>query len=421
MNEFRVPADWRSWVNVPPDHPFSLQNLPYGVFDEGGKARVGVAIGDWVLDLALLHDAGLLDGPDYYRADALNPLMASGRSEWTRVRRTVAELLRDTNSTLRDEARLRDRALIPQAALKMRLPVRIGAFVDFYSSEHHASNVGRMFRDPSKPLLPNWKHLPVGYNGRASSVVVSGTPIRRPLGQTVTSSEGPPVFGPSRQLDFELEVGFFTGRENPLGKMLHIQDADDYLFGLVLVNDWSARDLQRWEYQPLGPFLAKSFATSVSPWVVPMDALAPFRVTGPAQDPPVLPYLQSTGPDHYDVHLEVALRSERMTADQTICRTNLRHLYWSMAQQLAHQGSNGTNVQVGDLYATGTISGPDEGSFGCMLEIAWRGERPVRLEETGEERSFLADGDEVAMSGWAQGEGFRVGFGEVRNRVTPAE
>ena len=422
MKTFVVPGDWRSWVPVAPESHFPIQNLPYGIFStrDGRPARVGVAIGEFILDTGLLHDAGLLDGPDVFRADTLNPLMSLGRGAWTALRQRLAELLRDSEPVLRDDERLRARVLVPMADATLHMPVHIGAFVDFYSSEQHASNVGRMFRDPERPLLPNWKHLPVGYNGRASSVVGSGTDVIRPCGQTVTSNDGPPSFGPSKQLDFELEVGFFTGADNPLGDTVAEDQVDDFVFGLVLVNDWSARDVQRWEYAPLGPFLAKSFATSISPWVVPVDALLPFRVPGPEQDPTPLPHLQTALPWHFDVQLEVAIQTERATKPQRVCRTNFRHMYWSLAQQLLHQASNGTNVQVGDLYASGTISGPDPDSYGSMLELAWRGERPIAIEETGETRVFIHDGDRVLMSGWAQGAGFRVGFGELCNRVAPA-
>lgn len=420
MNEHVVPADRRSWVPYGPQCEFPIQNLPYGVFSTATtpEPRVGVAIGDRILDLSVLYDAAFLPGPDVYRQGSLNGLMAQGRGFWTELRGCLAELLDASCSRLRDDDILSTAAFTAMSEARLHRPVAIGAFVDFYSSEQHASNVGRMFRDPNNPLLPNWKHLPVGYNGRASSVVVSGTPIRRPNGQTVRSADGPPSFGPSRQLDFELELGFYAGRENPLGEPLAIQEAGEFIFGFSLVNDWSARDVQRWEYAPLGPFLAKTFATTVSPWVVPSDALAPFRIAGPEQAPAPLPYLRTHEPWHFDLSLEVAL--EVGGARYPISASNSRYLYWSFAQQLAHQGVNGTNVQVGDLYASGTISGEAPGSYGSMLELAWRGERPMLLGESGETRVFLNDGDDVVMTGFGQGDGFRVGFGDCRGRVLPA-
>ena len=290
--------------------------------------------------------------------------------------------------------------------------------MDFYSSEQHATNVGSMFR-PDAPLKPNWKHLPVGYNGRASSVVVSGTPIHRPMGQTLPGQATEPVFGPSKNLDFELEVGFFCGAENAMGTRVSTAEADDYIFGIVLVNDWSARDIQRWEYEPLGPFLAKTFATTISPWVVTMAALDEFRIAGPEQDPPVFDYLKYDKPWRLNLELEVYLQTSQMSRPQRISRTNFQNMYWNMAQQLAHQTVNGTNVQVGDLYASGTVSGDAPDSYGSMLELAWRGERPLTMEETGEERKFLQDGDTVTMTGYCQAEGYRIGFGEAVGTIVP--
>jgi fumarylacetoacetase len=410
----------KSWVEVSEDSHFPIQNIPYGVFCRKGETpRVAARIGDCVLDLVEIHAAGLLPGPSVYDAPYLNDFMALGRSSWLDVRASLADLLREGESTLRDDSELRARAVIPVNEVQMHLPVKIGAYVDFYSSEQHATNVGSMFR-PDAPLKPNWKHLPVGYNGRASSVVVSGTPIKRPMGQTAPGQATEPVYGPSKNLDFELEVGFFTGAENPLGSQVSTAKADDFIFGLVLVNDWSARDIQRWEYEPLGPFLAKTFATTISPWVVPMAALDPFRIIGPMQDPPVLDYLKYERPWRLNIELEVLLQTEKMTNPQVISQTNFRNMYWNMAQQLAHQTVNGTNVQVGDLYASGTVSGDQPGTYGSMLELAWRGERPLVIEESGEERKFLQDGDTVTLTGYCQGDGYRVGFGEASGRIMPA-
>lgn len=410
----------RSWVEVAADSHFPIQNLPYGVFStDDAEPRVGVRIGDFVLDLVALHDAGLLPGANVYDRPLINDLMALGPRAWQEVRNAITDIMRESEPTLRDDDELRSATLIPVSQVKMHLPVRIGAFVDFYSSEQHATNVGSMFR-PDAPLMPNWKHLPVGYNGRASSVVVSGTPIKRPHGQTAPGQTTEPIFGPSKNLDFELEVGFFTGTENPLGNQVPTSRAADFIFGLVLVNDWSARDIQRWEYQPLGPFLAKSFATTISPWVVTMAALDPFRIPGPDQDPPVLDYLKYDKPWRLDMNLEIHLKTERMSQPQVICRTNYKNMYWNMAQQLAHQTVNGTNVQIGDLYASGTVSGDEPDSFGSMLELAWRGERPLVMQETGEERKFLEDGDTVTLTGHCQGDGFRIGFGEASGTIRPA-
>lgn len=410
----------KSWIDVSEDSHFPIQNLPYGVFSRKGEpSRVGIRIGDFVLDLVEIHAAGLLPGPSIYGVPYLNDFMALGRTSWLDVRAALTDLLREGESTLRDDSELRGRALVPISEAQMHLPVKIGAYVDFYSSEQHATNVGSMFR-PDAPLKPNWKHLPVGYNGRASSVVVSGTPIKRPMGQTAPGQATEPIYGPSKNLDFELEVGFFTGADNPLGSQVSTAKADDFIFGLALVNDWSARDIQRWEYEPLGPFLAKTFATTVSPWVVPMAALDPFRIIGPMQDPPVMDYLKYDKPWRLNIELEVWLQTEKMAKPQLISETNFRNMYWNMAQQLAHQTVNGTNVQIGDLYASGTVSGEHPGTYGSMLELAWRGERPITMEESGEERKFLQDGDTVTLTGYCQGEGYRVGFGEAVGRILPA-
>lgn len=411
----------KSWIMVDPDSHFPIQNLPYGIFSRKHEnKRACVAIGDYVLDLSLLYDEGLLSQGlipfNVFALDRLNEFMACGRAAWKSVRQRVFELLEEKTPDLRDNKSLQNRALIPMKEVQMHLPVFIGDYVDFYSSEQHATNVGSMFR-PDNPLMPNWKHLPVGYNGRASSIVISGTPIKRPHGQIVPPGEETPICAATRSLDFELEVGFYTGKSNELGTCVSTSEAEEYIFGLCLVNDWSARDIQRWEYQPLGPFLSKSFGTSVSPWVVTLDALAPWRVSGPRQSPRVLPYLQYEGKWRFNIELEVWLQTQRMTKPQRICKTNFKNMYWNMAQQLAHQTINGTNVQVGDLYASGTVSGDAPDSYGSMLELAWRGERPLTMEETGETRSFLQDGDRVIMTGWCQGKGYRVGFGEVTGAI----
>jgi fumarylacetoacetase len=413
----------RSWVEVAADSHFSLQNLPYGIFStaDDARARAGVAIGESVLDLALLEEADLLRiapaGGRVFDHATLNAFIALGRPAWTAARARIGELLREDHAELRDHA-LRGRALLPRTAARLQLPLAIGGYTDFYSSKEHATNVGSMFRDPKNALLPNWVHMPIAYNGRASSVVVSGTPVRRPKGQIKPPDADYPLFGPSRKLDVELETAFVVGAPSKLGEPIPIAAAEAHIFGLVLMNDWSARDIQQWEYVPLGPFNSKSFATSISPWIVTLDALAPFRVAGPAQEPSPLPYLAQTGAQAFDIELALVLQPPG-GVPTTVSRTNFRHLYWSMAQQLAHHTVSGCNVRVGDLMGSGTISGGAPDSWGSLLELAWNGQRPLALAG-GATRSFLEDGDEVTITGWCQGEGYRVGFGELRGTILPA-
>jgi fumarylacetoacetase len=418
MTESAPPVP-RSFVDVAPDSHFSLQNLPYGVFSTRSdpRARVGVAIGDHVLDLAALEEEAMLTvapGTRVFDRASLNAFIGLGRPAWTAARSRLTELLQAEHAELRETV-LRGRMLIPMREALLRLPIEIGGYTDFYSSKEHATNVGAMFRDPKNALLPNWSYLPIAYNGRASSVVVSGTPIRRPHGQVKPPDADRPVFGPTRKLDFELETAFVVGEGNALGEPIPVGEAERHTFGLVLLNDWSARDIQQWEYVPLGPFNSKSFATSISPWVVTMDALEPFRVAGPVQDPPPLHYLALAGAHAFDIQLELSLKPRDGEAT-TICRTNFRHLYWSMAQQLAHHTVSGCNTRVGDLMASGTISGAAHDSFGSLLELARNGQQPITLED-GVRRAFLEDGDEVVITGWCQGEGYRVGFGEVRGTI----
>jgi fumarylacetoacetase len=416
-------ASARSFVEVATDSHFSWQNLPYGIFTtaDDPHPRAGVAIGECVLDLAALEDAGMLaiapHGRRVFDRTTLNDFIALGRPAWTAARARIGLLLREDHAELRDAASLRARALLPLAKARLQLPVAIGGYTDFYSSKEHATHVGSMFRDPKNALLPNWVHMPIAYNGRASSVVVSGTALHRPQGQLKLPDAEQPIFGASRKLDFELETACVVGAANALGKPIPITGAEEHLFGLVLMNDWSARDIQQWEYVPLGPFNSKTFATSISPWIVTMDALEPFRVAGPAQEPQPLPYLTQSGRHAFDIALEVALKP-RGGESTTICRTNLRHLYWSMAQQVAHHTVSGCNLRVGDLLGSGTVSGSAEGSWGSLLELAWNGQRPLHL--TGAiTRSFLEDGDEVIITGCCQGDGYRVGFGEVRGEILP--
>ena len=414
----------RSWIPVATDSDFPIQNLPFGVFrPPGSSARIGVAIGDQVLDLAALHRAGKFAGAEVlannvFDRDALNDFMSLGPGAWRGVRSTVSGLLDANVGELRDDAPLRQESLFPRLGIEMLLPARVGDYTDFYSSLHHATNMGAMFRDPANPLLPNWRHMPVGYNGRTSSIVVSGTPVRRPCGQMKPDDAEAPVYGPSRVLDIELEVGFFAGPGNELGSPISLGQSRDHIFGLVLVNDWSARDIQRWEYVPLGPFLGKSFATTVSPWVVTLDALEPFRVSAPVQEPPVLPYLRDGEKSAYDIQLE-AWYEARGSEPTRISAVNFKGMYWTMFQQLAHQTVNGTNVRPGDLYASGTVSGSEPGSEGSLLELTWKGTRPMSLPG-GVTRKFLEDGDTVILRGAANGQGYRIGFGECRGTILPA-
>jgi fumarylacetoacetase len=413
----------RSFIPVEEDSHFPIQNLPYGVFRPcgGGAPRVGVAIGDLVLDLALLEEQGYFSASPrgVFSHDSLNAFMALEAPAWTEVRLKISRLLSGADPELQDDPRLRERVFHDQSAVELLLPVQIPNYTDFYSSREHATNLGTMFRGPENALMPNWLHLPVAYHGRASSIVVSGTDISRPCGQTKRDDSPGPVYGPTRMLDFELEMGFFIGRGNGLGEPIPIARAEEHVFGMVLVNDWSARDIQRWEYQPLGPFLGKSFATSISPWVVTPAALEPFRTAGPVQEPPPMPYLESGGNRTYDIQLEVWLQGEGMSEPHRISYGNFKYLYWDIRQQVAHHTVNGCNLRVGDLLASGTISGPDPSSYGSLVELAWQGSRPINLPG-GETRAALLDGDRVTLTGWCQGEGYRVGFGEVTARILPA-
>ncbi|HMA31424.1 MAG TPA: fumarylacetoacetase [Casimicrobiaceae bacterium] len=413
----------KSFVPVERDSHFPIQNLPFGVFTTPANyaPRAGVAIGSQILDLAVLEQAGHLEvvpGERVFNRSTLNAFIERGPEAWARARAAISDLLRHDNARLRDDAALRARAFVPAAAARMLMPIAVSGYTDFYSSKEHATNVGMMFRDPKHALLPNWLHVPIAYNGRASSVVVSGTPVLRPNGQIKRPDVATPVFGPSEKLDFELETAFIVGVGNALGEPIPVGRARDHVFGMVLMNDWSARDIQQWEYIPLGPFNSKSFATSISPWIVTMEALEPFRVAGPAQDPPPLPYLETSGAQAYDVRLEASLAPAGKPAT-TICRTNLRHLYWSVAQQLAHHTVSGCNLRVGDLMGSGTISGPTPDELGSLLELTWNGTRPLKLQD-GSERRFLEDDDEVILTGYAQAKDYRVGFGEVRGRIVAA-
>lgn len=413
----------RSWIKVEENSDFPIQNLPFGIFKtQYLEAGAGVAIGEYVLDLTYLYENGFLDGlglpAGVFNQQYLNDFIALGRKKTRAVRERISELLREDNNELRDNKPAREIALIPMEEVQMQMPLRVPNYTDFYSSEEHATNVGTMFRDPDNALLPNWKHLPVAYHGRASSIVPSGVDIRRPRGQVKPPEAEKPSFGPTKRLDFEMEMAFITCKENKLGTPVSTKNAGKYIFGFVLFNDWSARDIQVWEYVPLGPFLAKNFASSISPWIVTMDALKPFRVEGPEQNPEVLPYLKYSGKRNFDINLQVAVQPED-AEEKTVCNTNFKNMYWNVNQQLAHHTINGCNIQVGDMYASGTISGKDETSYGSMLELSWKGTKPVKLAD-GSERKFIEDGDTVIMRGYAKGEGYRIGFGEVRSKILPA-
>jgi fumarylacetoacetase len=411
----------RSWVQVSKDSDFPIQNLPFGIFKTRYLSAVaGVAIGNHVLDLVYLHEHGYMHGLDLpsgiFNQKYLNDFFALGRKKISEVRNRVSELLRHDSNEM--NATDREIALIALKEIQMLLPVRIPNYTDFYSSEEHAINVGSMFRDPKNALLPNWKHLPVAYHGRASSIVVSGTPIHRPKGQIKPADTELPVYCPSHKLDFELEVGFITCTETKLGQSISTKDAENHIAGLVLFNDWSARDIQQWEYVPLGPFLGKNFGSTMSPWVVTLDALEPFRTKGPEQYPHVLPYLSFEGEKNFDIQVEVFVQPDKSDAT-TVCRSNFKYMYWNINQQLAHHTVNGCNIQVGDLYASGTISGPSPGSYGSMLELTWNGQKPLDMPD-GSQRKFIEDGDTVLIKGFAKKNGVRVGFGECNGKILPA-
>ena len=411
----------QSFIVVAENSDFPLQNLPYGVFQpQGEHARVGVAIGTEVLDLAALEAAGLLPtgAKNVFGQTSLNAFIALGRPVWQQVRARLQQLLSADCAELRDNAALRAQAFYPQASVSMLLPIEVPGYTDFYSSKEHAYNVGCMFRDPKNALMQNWSELPVGYNGRASSVVVSGTDLVRPSGQIKLPNEERPVFSACRKLDFELETGFIVGKATALGEPIAIEEAENHIFGMVLLNDWSARDIQQWEYVPLGPFNSKTFGTSISPWVVTLEALEPFRCASPVQEPQPLPYLRENTANNYDIHLQVAIAADG--SETVISNTNFKYMYWSMMQQLTHHTIAGCNVRVGDLMGSGTISGQEKDSRGSLLELTWNTTEPLTLVN-GEQRGFLEDGDTLIMRGHCQKDGLRIGFGEVRGTVLPAK
>ena len=414
----------KSWIEVDPNSDFPVQNIPFGVMTtDGDTPRVATRIGDKVIDLKVLFDLGyfydLHFGQEDFDTSSLNNIMRRGKEGTRALRNRISELFESSNEELKLNENHIQQAFFNADEVEMLMPINVGDYTDFYSSERHAYNVGCMFRDPNNALLPNWKHIPVGYHGRASSIVISGTPFHRPKGQQKPQEDEPPVFGPCKLLDFELEMAFVTYEGKPLGDSISTKEADDYIFGMCLFNDWSARDIQKWEYVPLGPFLAKNFASHVSPWIVTLDALEPFRVSGPNQDPKVLPYLEYEGDKHIDINLEVAIAPEAGD-EKVVCHSNYRHMYWNMNQQLAHHTVNGCNIKAGDMMASGTISGGEEGMYGSMLEITWKGTKPVQMPD-GSERKFIQDNDTVIMRGFSQRDGVRVGFGEVKAKVLPAK
>eukprot|EP00111_Clytia_hemisphaerica_P024319 TCONS_00071736-protein len=414
-----------SFIEVSAESHFPIQNLPYGIFSTPGspKKRIGVAIGNYVLDLSevkhLFNGSVMSTKQNVFDESTLNEFMSLGRPAWQETRATLQKILSKNEGVLRDDAGLREKALIPMESVTMHLPARIGDYTDFYSSRDHATNVGTMFRGKENALMPNWLHLPVGYHGRASSVIVSGTPVRRPNGQS-RAPEKPPAHGPCKALDFELEMAFFVGPANNLGDPIKVANAQENIFGFVIMNDWSARDFQKWEYVPLGPFTGKSFATTISPWVVTVDALMPHAIDNVEQnDPAPLPYLKHDDKFRFDVNLEVAIKSENASEAGVVSRSNLKYMYWTPKQQLAHHSITGCNMQPGDLMGSGTISGPEPESFGSMLELSWNRTKDVPIGN-GETRKMILDGDEVIMSGYAQGNGYRVGFGQCAGKVLPA-
>lgn len=412
----------KSFIQHPSDSDFSIYNIPFGVgiFEDETIACV-TRIGDVVINLALLYDKGYFENlgleENVFDSFTLNEFISYGKSITNPVRERIQELLREGSELSTDE-NIQIEAFHEIENVSMQLPVHIPNYTDFYSSKEHATNVGKMFRDPENALLPNWKHIPVGYHGRASSIVVSGTNFHRPKGQILPPDMKSPIFEPTKRLDFELEIAFITNVYTDLGESIPVSEAEDSIFGMVLFNDWSARDIQKWEYVPLGPFLAKNFASSISPWIVTLEALEFFRVAGPVQDPEVLPYLKFDGNKNFDIHLQTILKPQS-GEENLICNSNFKYMYWNLFQQLAHHTVNGCNVEVGDMYASGTISGPSEDSFGSMLELTWGGKNPIKLSD-GTERKFIEDNDTIIMRGWCEKDGKRVGFGEVVGKVLPA-
>lgn len=422
MPKLNYNPNQKSWLAVHENSDFPIQNLPFGVFiTKEDVITIGTRIGDFAIDMGALQQLNYFDGieltDDMFMQDTLNDFISDGKKTWRLVRNRLSEIFDSNNPLLRDNKEHREIIIFNIEDVEMQLPVLIGDYTDFYSSKEHATNVGKMFRDPENALLPNWLHIPVGYHGRSSTIVPSGIPVHRPMGQTLPNGETTPVFGPSRLVDFELETAFITTDANIMGENIPINESEDYIFGMVLLNDWSARDIQKWEYVPLGPFLAKNFASSISPWIVTMDALEPFRVKGPTQEPAPLPYLQQHGKHSFDIKLEVYIKPEN-SGETLISESNFKYMYWTMSQQLTHHTSNGCRVNSGDMMGSGTISGPTPDSFGSMLELTWGGKNPLKLND-GTERKFINDNDTVIMKGYCQNSSVRIGFGEVSSKLLP--
>jgi fumarylacetoacetase len=413
----------KSWINVPENSDFPIQNIPFGVFiTKEDVITIGTRIGNCAIDMGALQQLGYFEGieltDDMFMQDTLNDFISDGKKTWRLVRNRLAELFDENNPKLRDNSAHREIIIFKVEDIEMLLPVQIGDYTDFFSSKEHATNTGRMFRDPENALLPNWLHIPVAYHGRSSTIVPSGIPVHRPYGQTLPNGETNPVFGPSKLVDFELETAFITTDANLMGEPIPVEEAEEHIFGMVLFNDWSARDIQKWEYVPLGPFLAKNFASSISPWIVTLDALQPFKCASPEQNPVPLPYLQQTENYAYDINLQVAIKPEN-AIETVVSNTNFKYMYWTMAQQLAHHTINGCRINSGDMMGSGTISGPTEDSFGSMLELTWGGQNPIKMND-GSERKFINDYDTVIIRGFCQNEQVRVGFGEVSSKLLPA-
>lgn len=413
----------KSWIAVDNNSDFPIQNIPFGVFmTKDEVVTIGTRIGDKAIDLNALYQLGYFDGieltDDLFLQNTLNAFISAGKNTTRAVRNRIAAIFDKNTPELQNNEEHKKQVIYAIDQVEMLLPVQIGDYTDFYSSREHATNVGAMFRDPDNALLPNWLHIPVGYHGRSSTIVPSGVPVRRPLGQTLPVGETNPIFGPSQRVDFELEMAFITSDANLMGEYVPIDKAEDYIFGLVLFNDWSARDIQKWEYVPLGPFLAKNFASSISSWIVTLDALEPFRCESPKQEPIPLPYLQQSGKHAFDINLEVLLQPEH-SEENLICKSNFKYMYWTMSQQLAHHTINGCQVNSGDMMGSGTISGPTPDSYGSMLELSWGGKNPLKMKD-GSERKFIADNDTVIMRGYCQNDTTRIGFGEVSSKLLPA-
>ena len=424
MSNFANNPERKSWLHVDPQSDFPIQNIPFGVFlTRDDIITIGTRIGDTAIDLGALHQLGYFDGisltDDIFLQDTLNDFIADGRETWRAVRKRIVEIFDAENSILKSNDNHKDVVLFNLDDIKMQLPIQIGDYTDFYASREHATNVGTMFRGKENALMPNWLHLPVGYHGRSSSIIHSNIPIRRPKGQTLPVGSDKPIFGPSKAVDFELEMAFITTDANDLGDSVPVNEAEAYIFGLVLFNDWSARDIQRWEYVPLGPFLGKNFASSISPWIVTLDALEPFRVSSPKQDPEPLEYLKSSKDKSFDINLEVAIKPQD-SLETVVCKSNFKYMYWNMSQQLAHHTVNGCPVKAGDMMGSGTISGSKPNSYGSMLELAWKGEKPLKLNN-GSERKFINDNDTVILRGYCKKSDLRIGFGEVITKLLPSK